>query len=341
MFVPGLELSRSYYTEVVRPLTGSIPHSAALIGPGSEVLDFDTVRSTDHDWGPRVLLFARPADVPELRDRVTAALPGSYAGYRTAFGPDPARTRPGVVVTDAATWFTGHLGFDPAGPITVLDWLATPWQRLAETTGGAVHHDGLGILAPARQRLRWYPADLWRYLLACQWHRVAQAESFPGRCGEVGDETGSAIETARIARDLMRLCLLMRRRYPPYAKWLGSAFARLPGTAELGDHLAHALAARTWRDAERHLCHAYRRAAALHNRIALTAPLDDAIRTYHDRPFHVIGADRFAAALRERITDPAVRALPPIGSVDQFADGTDLLTRPAACRAATAAALGL
>ncbi|MEV5410797.1 DUF4037 domain-containing protein [Thermopolyspora sp. NPDC052614] len=341
MFVPGLELSRAYYTEVVRPLAGRVPHSAALIGPGSDVLDFDTVRSTDHDWGPRVLLFARPADVPALRDRVTAALPDTFAGYRTVFGSDRAPARPGVVVTDAASWFTGHLGFDPGGPITILDWLATPWQRLAEVTGGAVHHDGLGVLGPARERLRWYPPDLWRYVLSCQWHRIAQAEGFPGRCGEVGDETGSAVETARLARDLMRLCLLMRRRYPPYAKWLGSAFARLTGTAELGDDLARAIAARTWRDGEEHLCRAYRRAAALHNRLALTAPLDEAVRTYFDRPFRVIGADRFARALRDRVTDPAVRALPPYGAVDQFADGADLLTRPAACRAAAAAVLGL
>ncbi|HWD74857.1 MAG TPA: DUF4037 domain-containing protein, partial [Solirubrobacteraceae bacterium] len=47
-----------------------------------------------------------------------------------------------------------------------------------------------------------------------------------GRCAEAGDELGSAVVTARLARDLMRLCLLMRRRYPPYSKWLGTAFAR-------------------------------------------------------------------------------------------------------------------
>src|SRR5687768_14385796 len=56
-FVPGLQLSRDFYTEVVRPLVAGVPHSAALIGAGSEVLAFDTERSTAHDWGPRVVLF--------------------------------------------------------------------------------------------------------------------------------------------------------------------------------------------------------------------------------------------------------------------------------------------
>ena len=40
-------------------------------------------------------------------------------------------------------------------------------------------------------------------------------------------ELGSAVAAARLVRDLMRLCLLINRCYPPYDKWLGSSFARL------------------------------------------------------------------------------------------------------------------
>jgi hypothetical protein len=45
--------------------------------------------------------------------------------------------------------------------------------------------------------------------------------------------TGSAVVAARLVRDLMRLALLLHRRYPPYGKWLGSAFAALPAAATL------------------------------------------------------------------------------------------------------------
>ena len=49
-FLPGLELSRAFYEEVVRGIVGNVPHSAALLGYGSDVLGFDTERSTDHGW---------------------------------------------------------------------------------------------------------------------------------------------------------------------------------------------------------------------------------------------------------------------------------------------------
>jgi hypothetical protein len=151
-----------------------------------------------------------------------------------------------VEVFGLGGWLAGQLGVDPRGGVTVPDWLAAPWQRLAEVTGGAVFHDGTGGLTRARAALSWYPRDLWRYVLSCQWSRIAEEEAFGGRCAEAGDELGSVVVTARLARDLMRLWLLMQRRYPPYSKWLGSAFARSPGGERLGRHLAAALAADGW-----------------------------------------------------------------------------------------------
>ena len=70
---------------------------------------------------------------------------------------------------------------------------------------GAVFHDGTRGLTRARAALSWYPHDLWRYVLSCQWSRIAEEEAFGGRRAEAGDELGSAIVMARLARDLMRL----------------------------------------------------------------------------------------------------------------------------------------
>jgi hypothetical protein len=335
-FTPGLELAGAFFAEVVGPLLaeafGQLRYSAALLGPGSEVLGYDSVRSTDHNWGPRLQLFLAASDAGRHADEIQAMLasrlPARFRGYPTAFPstdePD-GRARHRVTVTGLGAWLTGQLGFDPREPITVADWLATPTQRLAEITAGAVFYDQPGDLGQARARLSWYPHDVWLYLLACQWQRIAQEEAFPGRCAEAGDELGSAIVTARLARDLMRLCLLMRHRYPPYSKWLGTAFAQLPEAAALTPHLTAAVAATSWPARQQHLGQAWEAAAAMHNELGITRPLDPHTRGYFDRPYQVLDAGRFTTALRQAITDPLIGQLPAFGAADQFIDSTDAL----------------
>ena len=51
-FQPSLELNAAFYQEIVEPTVRPVPHAAALLGWGSDVLGFDTARSTDHGWGP-------------------------------------------------------------------------------------------------------------------------------------------------------------------------------------------------------------------------------------------------------------------------------------------------
>src|SRR6478609_6426176 len=94
-FIGGLELSRSFYAEIVRPLLAAafpdLIYSAALIGSGSEILGYDTSRSTDHEWGPRLLLFLREADYaatgPPIKEVLRRQLPPTFRGYSTHFGP--------------------------------------------------------------------------------------------------------------------------------------------------------------------------------------------------------------------------------------------------------------
>jgi hypothetical protein len=356
-FVPGLELSRLLYEEAVRPLLSQgfpgLRYSAALMGSGSEVLGYDTFRSADHDWGPRLQLFLHDRDLEQfgqpIRTMLTERLPKDVLGWSTHFGPEDAvirRMEPAdgpvrhrIEVVSIAGWFDSVLGFDPRDGITTFDWLATPGQRLAEVVGGDVFQDGLAELAPVREQLRWYPPQLWMFLMACQWQRIAEEEAFPGRCAEVGDEIGGRVVTARLVRDLMRLASLMEQRYAPYSKWLGTAFAGLQSFEHLGPALRGAVEAPTWPEREAHLCSVYRGLAAQHNALGVTVPLDTSTRDYHDRPYQVIDGGRFATALRSHITDAETAALPPIGSVDQFVDSTAVLTDPRRARAATRATL--
>ena len=99
-FVPGLRLAGEFYAEAVRPLLDAefpgLGYAAALLGPGSEVLGFDTERSTDHDWGPRLCVFLGEQDAERLAGQVgemlAGRLPATFRGYPVAFGVtrDPA-----------------------------------------------------------------------------------------------------------------------------------------------------------------------------------------------------------------------------------------------------------
>ena len=299
----GLDESLAHYRSELLPQLQGIPHAAARIGHGSEVLGFDTARSRDHDWGPFVQIFV----------------------------PDPAAVP--VPAFRLGDWLRGHLGFDPLAGVSTFDWLATSSQGFLEVTAGAVFRDDLGDLTRVRSLLAWYPDDLWRYLLACQWKRLSQEEAFVGRAGEVGDELGSAVIAARQVRDVMRLCFLMSRRYAPYSKWLGRAFSQLPCAPALTPTLRSALAATDTPTREDHLAAAYRLVAALHNTLGLTDPLDPATRPYYTRPYQVLHADRFAEALFATIADPEIRDLPPHGNADQTFDSTDVLSHRDRCRA--------
>ena len=81
-FIPGLELSRRLYTEIVRPVLErdfpGLAYAAARLGSGSEVLGYDTPMSTDHDWGPTVQLYLPPDQLETgaaIRAAVALALP--------------------------------------------------------------------------------------------------------------------------------------------------------------------------------------------------------------------------------------------------------------------------
>jgi hypothetical protein len=316
-FIAGVELGRALYREVVTPRLRGVRHSAARLGPGSDVLGYDTARSTDHDWGARLAVL-----VAEGEPRPLDGLPANFRGWPVE-----------VVVVGIGTFLTWQLGFDPRAGISTRDWLVTPQQSLASVTAGAVYHDGLGELEPVRHALAWYPRDLWLWQLAGQWRRIAQEEHLPGRAAEVGDDLGSRVLVARLARDLMRLCFLLERRYAPYGKWLGTAFGRLESAQAVGPALTAAMTADGWPAAEAGLVAAYREVATRHNRLGLTEPLDPSPRPFHDRPFLVLDADRFVEACLAAMADRALAPLQPIGAIDQFVDSTDVLGfRPALCR---------
>ncbi|MCY4536786.1 MAG: DUF4037 domain-containing protein [Chloroflexi bacterium] len=349
-FIPGLSLSREFLHTTVAPIIDraypGLPYSAALIGSGSEVLGYDTEMSTDHHWGPRVMLFLRPDDharhARALRGLLSHRLPYQFAGWSTHFGSPkigggdngtqiPARIDSGPVnhrveILTIDGYLRATIGISAEQPLSAADWLSLPQQKLLSLTAGDVFRDDLN-LAALRARLAWYPHDVWLYLLACGWSRIGQDEHLAPRAAMVGDELGAALIAGRLVRSVMQLCFLMARRYAPYAKWLGSAFAELPCAKELTPALRGVQVAQNDEDRQEALCGAYESLNRQHNALGLTEAIEPALLPFHSRGFQVSAAWRYCAALIERIGDDQLRtaaAQAPIGSIDQFSDNTDL-----------------
>ncbi len=326
-FVPGAVLNAGFYRDVVAPLLEAWPHQAALLGWGSDVLGYDTARSRDHGWGPRLQVFVEAHGVDSARRAIDTGLPAEYAGEPVAYGWDDTPVQHHVEVTTLASWLRAELGHDAADDMTLVDWLVTPQQRLLGIVRGAVYHDD-GTLARLRARLAWYPDELWRWLVACQWRRIAQEEAFVGRAAEVGDELGSRVVAARLVREIMRLWFLLSGEYAPYSKWLGTAFARLHDADAVVPSMERALAADTHETRESALVEIYEATARRHNDASLTATVDPTVRGYHDRPYRVLMSQRFVDACLGTISDPRLTTLRLVGGVDQIVDSTDVLQYP-------------
>jgi hypothetical protein len=317
-FVPGLELCRRYYEELVRPILDrefpGLAHSAALLGRGSEVLGFDDEMSTDHDWKARVLLFLGEEHLLQVgasvADCLRRDLPMLYEDRPT-----------GYEIHSLHAYFLERLSLDLARPIDAHDWLTFPEQSLRMYTSGEVYHDDVGLQG-VRDRIAYYPRDIWLYLLMTGWWRVHPEANLVGRTGSVGDEVGSALIGSRLVADLMRLCFLMERQYAPYAKWFGTAFHRLACGPELSSDLGRVLRATTWQERESALASAYERLVSVHNRLQLTEPVTTEPVQLWGRPFTIPWAD-IPGLLREQIQDPAVIDLAerwPTGPVDHLRD---------------------
>ena len=315
-FVSGLELSRRFYTEAVRPVIEAsfpdLPYAAALLGRGSEVLGFDDEMSGDHNWEPRVQLFLRKEDRTRhgsaLDDVLRRDVPSQFADRPTEFG-----------VYTLRGFFLEQLDFDVESEIAPRDWFTFPERNLRMVTAGAVFHDDVG-LQEVRDRFAYYPRDVWLYLQVAAWWRVHPEINLAGRAGFVGDELGSALIGSQLVHDLMRLCFLMERQYAPYSKWFGTAFSRMSCADELSPLFEKVLRTSGWQEREEALMAAYTGVAELHNRLQITPPVTTGVEQMWGRPFKVVWGD-FPGALVAGIKDPEVQRIAerwPVGGIDEI-----------------------
>ncbi|WP_460661948.1 DUF4037 domain-containing protein [Kribbella swartbergensis] len=223
---------------------------------------------------------------------------------------------------------TNRLGFDPCAGMSATDWLTVTGQAVLEVIGGPVFVDQVGDITAIRERLRWYPDDVWRYVLACDWIRLQEEMPLMSRAGDLGDDLGSRVIAARLADVAVHLAFMIERRWPPYPKWRGTLFSRLPCAREVGDGLRKALKADHWRYRQQQLARALEHLLNRQRAVGLPAPAPATV-DFWDRPYlHPNGA-----IIETLLADAA--ALPRgRGSIEQRTDNVAILVDSAARRAA-------
>jgi Domain of unknown function (DUF4037) len=120
------------------------------------VLGFDTPRSRDHEWGPRVQLLVDAEQVDAVRERIARDLPPTFDGFETVwFSLATGMVTHHVQVTTLAEWIIQTVGLDPRAGMDAAAWLGLPQQRLLNVTAGRVFRDDTGELTGVRRLLAW------------------------------------------------------------------------------------------------------------------------------------------------------------------------------------------
>lgn len=333
----GAELARSYFHQVVGPLLSeslpSVPFSAGRLGSGSDVLGLDDEVSRDHDWGLRLSVFVRPEHIEAVHAVLDLRLPTSFRGRPTRFpftGEQEARHH--IEIMNVEQFAMQCLGFDPRSAPGAADWLSVTGQSVLEITAGPVFVDADGQLTRLREALAWYPDDIWRYVIACDWAKLAQELPLMGRAADVGDEIGARVVGARIAHVIMHLSFLLERVWWPYAKWFGTQWARLPNAGALVPFVSTLLETDSTGARNAAVASALETLLGQQNQLELSA-VPRATVPFWDRPY-VQPAPEIALQLVHGITDTHIRALPlGLGSVEQRTDNVDILVSPSLRRA--------
>jgi hypothetical protein len=307
-----------------------LAHAAGRLGSGSDVLGLDDDLSRDHDWGLRLTLLVEDDETAaDLDSMLESELPETFDGLPTRFPTSwDLTTTHKVDVAETDAFVKSRLGVNPRELDDPTTWLRLTGQSVLEITAGPVFVDTVGSISSIRKRLAWYPHDVWLYVVASGWRRLSQELPMVGRCADVGDDLGSRVIAARLARDVMHLAFLVERVWPPYPKWFGTGFARLASAAAAAPALAGALAAKTWTEREAGLAAAIDAVHGRQREVGLPS-VDQPHIPFWSRPYRTI-SDDLVAVLTNAIADPVVAALPPgVGSIEQRVDNVDILSWPA------------
>ena len=244
----GLELSRRYYEafgkEMLENDFGEIlPYLAiGLSGSGSECYGFDDEKSQDHDFEPSFCIFLPENDVVDEKtafrlERAYAKLPKSFMGFDRCPVSPVGGSRHGVIRMD--DFFLSKVG-SKDGYLSLEQWFSVPEYGLLEATNGAIFNDNYGQFTLIREKLRYFPEDVFRKKLAGHLLLMNQSGQYNyGRCISRGETGAAQMSVFEFAKSALNCIYLLNRTYMPYYKWCFKGLDGLSRLKELKDKLEY------------------------------------------------------------------------------------------------------
>ncbi|MCR5388891.1 MAG: DUF4037 domain-containing protein [Lachnospiraceae bacterium] len=237
----GLEISKAYYNEIVKPRLESehpevLPFIAVgLSGEGSECFGFDDEVSKDHSFGVRIIIWLNDDKADELLEMLKSfyrELPDEYMGMKLVQTAPYEKCRSGVFTVSG--FFRTLTGFAKA-PEDEKAWFNIPEALFANAVNGEVFYDGSGEFTKRRNEfLSFYPEDVKRFLMAKHAALAAQSGQYNlTRLRLHGESTAAAMTKTYYVKHLMHLCFLSEGKYMPFYKWAPRALSELPGVYEI------------------------------------------------------------------------------------------------------------
>ena len=240
----GLELSREYFNSVALPslcthfpeLSGRIV--AGLVGNGSECFGYDDEISRDHDWGVDFFVWLSNEDsghIPKIAQWKTELLKSNPPKFPRTLSEYGAR----VGIETVGSFYRSLIGFE-AGPSELMEWIRVPEENLAMAVNGEVFIDEMGEFTKTRERLlEFFPEPLRLKRISSSCMTIAQSGQYNfARCIKRGDTVAARSALVIWSDSVIRLVLLLNKRYRPYYKWRYRMLQELPLLGkELSDEL--------------------------------------------------------------------------------------------------------
>ncbi len=232
----GLEISRRYYEEILRPAVEKyLPFHVekmafGLVGDGSECYGFDDEISRDHDFGPRVMIWltssAYFAFGIKLQEFIYK-LPKKFLGFDGVNTSQYGKDRDGVF--EINNFYKKFTGLDHP-PSTIHEWRLIPEVNLSLATNGEVFCDPAGKFTEYRNvLLDGYPEDLRLKMMAARCMKIAQSGQYNyARSIKRKEFVAAQMALAEFTDSAISMIYLMNRRYKPFYKWMHRGLRDLP-----------------------------------------------------------------------------------------------------------------